>query len=164
LDILGVAAKSMNRSGRFASRIWFDAFIRIANGRCVSRDNPPLPLRKASTSKFEPKVKGAGMNISPEEREKVAQELKQFATSLNLSDNQKQKLQSFLTDAREKVLAYKEANPSATPQDVLKQVAANRSALRERLVNFLSPEQLTKWDVEVSKAKEFLGQKMAASA
>ena len=104
------------------------------------------------------------MNISPEEREKVAEELKQFATSLNLSDDQKQKLQSFLTEAREKVLTYKEANPSASPQDVLKEVAANRSALRERLVKFLSPEQLTKWDAEVSKAKEFLGQKMAASA
>jgi hypothetical protein len=29
-------------------------------------------------------------------------------------------------------------------------------------VNFLSPEQLQKWDTEVSKAKEFLGQQMAA--
>jgi hypothetical protein len=104
------------------------------------------------------------MNISPEEREKVAEELKQFATSLNLSDDQKQKLQNFLTEAHEKVLTYKEANPSASPQDVLKEVAANRSVLRERLVKFLSPEQLTKWDAEVSKAKEFLGQKMAASA
>lgn len=104
------------------------------------------------------------MNLSQEEREKIAQELKQFASSLNLSDEQKTKLQGFLTEAREKVQAYKEANPSATSQDVLKQVTANRSALRERLVNFLSPEQLTKWDVEVSKAKEFLGQKMAASA
>jgi len=122
-------------------------------------------LRKASTSKFQPTVKEQCMSIlSPEEREKVAEELKQFATSLNLSDDQKQKLQSFLTDAREKIQAYKKDNPNASPQDLLKQVAANRSALRERLVNFLSPEQLTKWDAEVSKAKEFLGQKMAASA
>ena len=104
------------------------------------------------------------MNISPEEREQVAQELKQFATSLNLSDEQKEKLQSFLTDAREKVQEYKQANPHASAQDLLKQVAANRSALRERLVNFLTPEQLTKWDAEIAKAKEFLGQKMAASA
>jgi periplasmic protein CpxP/Spy len=104
------------------------------------------------------------MNISPEEREQVAEELKRFATSLSLSDDQKQKLQSFLTDAREKVQAYKQANPNASPQDLIKQVAANRSALRERLEKFLSPEQLTKWDAEVAKAKEFLGQKMAASA
>ena len=46
------------------------------------------------------------MNISPEEREQVAQELKQFATSLSLSDDQKQKLQTFLTDAREKIQEY----------------------------------------------------------
>jgi predicted HTH transcriptional regulator len=104
------------------------------------------------------------VNISPEEREQVAQELKQFATSLSLSDDQKQKLQTFLTDAREKIQAYKKENSNASPQDLLKQVAANRTALRERLVNFLNPDQLTKWDAEVAKAKEFLGQKMAASA
>jgi len=102
--------------------------------------------------------------LSPEEREKVAEELKQFATGLNLSDDQKQKLQTFLTDAREKIQTYRKDNPNASPQDVLKQVTANRSALRERLVNFLSPEQLAKWDTEVARAKEFLGQKMAASA
>ena len=102
--------------------------------------------------------------LSPEEREQVAEELKRFGTSLNLSDDQKQKLQSFLTDAREKVREYKQANPNASAQDLLKQVATNRTALRERLVSFLNPEQLTKWDAEVAKAKEFLGQKMAASA
>jgi periplasmic protein CpxP/Spy len=102
--------------------------------------------------------------LSPEEREQVAEELKRFGTSLNLSDDQKQKLQGFLADAREKIQAYKQANPNASAQDLLKQVATNRTALRERLVNFLNPEQLTKWDAQVAKAKEFLGQKMAASA
>ena len=102
--------------------------------------------------------------LSPEERGKVAEELNHFATSLNLSDDQKQRLQTFLSDAREKIEAYKKENPNASPQDLLKHVSANRSALRERLVNFLSPEQLTKWDAEVAKAKEFLGHKMAASA
>ena len=102
--------------------------------------------------------------LSPEEREQVAEELKRFGTSLNLSDDQKQKLHNFLTEARERVREYKEANPSASGQDLLKHVAANRSALRERVEKFLSPEQLTKWDAEVAKAKEFLGQKMAASA
>jgi hypothetical protein len=102
--------------------------------------------------------------LSPEEREKVAEELKQFATSLSLSDDQKQKLHNFLTEAREKVQAYRKDNPNASPQDLVNHVKANRSALRERLVNFLTPEQLTKWDAEVAKAKEFLGHKMAASA
>ena len=123
----------------------------FATGPCVSQN-------------YEPTVKGAGHDISPEEREQIAEELKRFATSLNLSDDQKQKVQGFLTGAREKVQAYKQANPNASPQDLLKEVAANRSAIRERLVNLLSPDQLTKWDAEVAKAKEFLGQKMAASA
>jgi periplasmic protein CpxP/Spy len=114
--------------------------------------------------KFNRRSKEQGMTISPEEREQVAEELKRFASSLNLTDDQKQKLQSFLTDAREKIQAYKQANPNASPQDLLKEVATNRSTLRERVVNFLSPEQLTKWDAEVAKAKEFLGQRMAASA
>jgi hypothetical protein len=41
-------------------------------------------------------------------------------------------------------------------------VAENRTAIRERIVSFLTPEQLAKWDAEVAKAKEFLGQKIAA--
>ena len=32
--------------------------------------------------------------------------------------------------------------------------------LRQKLVNFLTPEQLNKWDTEVSKAKEFFGRQM----
>jgi hypothetical protein len=104
------------------------------------------------------------MNISPEEREKVAAELKQFATSLNLSEDQKDRLHSMLTEGREKLQAYKEDNPDASPQDLLDQVAAHRSGLRQRLMSFLTPEQLTKWDAEVSKAKEFLGQKKAAAS
>jgi len=86
-----------------------------------------------------------------------------LAASLHLSDDQKQKLQTFLIDARENVRAYREANLNSSHQDMINQVAANRSALRQRLVDFRSPEQLTTWDAEVSKAKE-LGQKMAASA
>ena len=37
-----------------------------------------------------------------------------------------------------------------------------RDAIRQRVVTFLSPEQLEKWDAEKAKAKEFLGQKIAA--
>jgi hypothetical protein len=32
--------------------------------------------------------------------------------------------------------------------------------IRQRVVKFLSPEQLSKWDSEIAKAKEFLGQKL----
>jgi hypothetical protein len=102
------------------------------------------------------------VNLTPEEREQVAAELKRFGADLQLSDDQKAKLQEFLTEARAKVADYLKANPNAKRADVIKEVAAHRDQLRQRLVNFLNPEQLTKWDAEVTKAREFLGQQMAA--
>jgi predicted HTH transcriptional regulator len=102
------------------------------------------------------------MPLTPEQRDMVVVELKKFSTDLNLSDDQKQKLQTFLSEAYEKVHEYKQQNPNATREDLMKKVADNRTAIRQRLVNFLTPEQLTKWDAEVTKAKEFLGQKIAA--
>ena len=101
------------------------------------------------------------MDLTPEQRNQVAAELKRFGGDLQLSDEQKSKLQDFLTDARGKVAQYQQANPNATRADMIKQVAANRDQLRQGLVNFLSPEQLKKWDAEVGKAKEFFGQQMA---
>lgn len=104
------------------------------------------------------------MSISPEIREKVANELKQFVGNLNLSDEQQEKLRLFLGEAYEKVGEYRKQNPNATKEDLVRKVAENRNEIRERLTKFLTPEQLTKWDAEVSKAKEFLGQARAASA
>ena len=71
-------------------------------------------------------------------------------------------MSSFLTEAREKIEDYKQQNPNASKEDLIKRVAANRTTLRERLEGFLNTEQLRKWDGEVAKAKEFLGQKIAA--
>ena len=102
------------------------------------------------------------MNLSTEEREQVATELKRFASDLNLSDNQKEKLRVVLTEAREKIADYMEQNPNTTKADVARKVVANRDAIRQRVVSFLSPEQLKKWDDEKAKAKDFLGQKIAA--
>jgi len=102
------------------------------------------------------------MTLTPELREKVAGEVTRFATDLNLSDDQKQKVNKFLTEAHEKVEEYKEDNPDASREDIIEKVAANRTAIRERLVSFLTPEQLMKWDAGVANAKEFLDQKMAA--
>ena len=100
------------------------------------------------------------MNLTPQQRDQVAAELKRFGADLQLTDEQKSKFQGFLTEARTKVAEYHEAHPTASRADVIKQVAANRDQLRQRLVDFLSPEQLKKWDGEVSKAKEFLGEQM----
>ena len=102
------------------------------------------------------------MPLTREQLDAVVGELKQIGADLNLTDEQKQKLQAFMTEASEKVQEYKQQNPSATREGIAKKVLDNRAALRQRVVNFLTPEQLAKWDTEVAKAKEFLGHKMAA--
>jgi|SRR5215468_6552596 len=102
------------------------------------------------------------MILSSEQREVVASELKQIGAKLNLSSEQKEKLQAFLTEASEKVQEYKKQNPNASAVDLIKKVADNRANLRQRVENFLTPDQLSIWDAEVAKAKEFLGQKLAA--
>jgi periplasmic protein CpxP/Spy len=102
------------------------------------------------------------MNLTADQREQVASELKRFAGDLNLTDDQKQKLQAALTEGREKVGEYLKNNPSTTKADIIAKVKANRDEIRQRVVSFLSPDQLSKWDSEVAKAKEFLGQKLDA--
>lgn len=102
------------------------------------------------------------MSLTAEERDAVVSELKRIGATLNLTDEQKQKVQAFMTEASEKVKEYKQQNPNATPQDLVHKIQDNRASLRQRLVDFLTPEQLSKWDTEVAKAKEFLGQKVAA--
>jgi anti-sigma regulatory factor (Ser/Thr protein kinase) len=102
------------------------------------------------------------MLLSSEQREVVASELKQIGAKLNLSSEQKEKLQAFLTEASEKVQEYKQQNPNASTVDLIRKVADNRANLRQRVVNFLTPDQLSIWDAEMAKAKEFLGQKLAA--
>jgi len=102
------------------------------------------------------------MNLTPEQRQTVANELKKCGADLNLSEEQKGKLHAFLMESYTRIHEYKTQNPSATKEDIVKRIAANRSELREWLVSFLTPEQLQKWDAGVARAKEFLGQKLAA--
>jgi periplasmic protein CpxP/Spy len=102
------------------------------------------------------------MPITAEEREQVASELKRFGHDLNLNDQQKEKLQSALVEAREKLADYLKKNPGTTRADVVAHVREHRDEIGQRIKNFLSPEQLTKWNAEMAKAKEFLGQKLEA--
>jgi periplasmic protein CpxP/Spy len=81
------------------------------------------------------------MNLSPEEREQVATELKRFASDLNLTDDQKEKLRVALSEAREKIAEYLQQNPNTTKADVISKVVANRDAIRQRVVSFLSPRR-----------------------
>ena len=102
------------------------------------------------------------MSLTAEQREQVATELKRFAGDLNLADEQKEKLHTALGEAREKVGEYLRNNPNTTKADIIAKVKGNRDEIRQRVVKFLTPEQLSKWDSEVAKAKEFLGQKLEA--
>ena len=102
------------------------------------------------------------MPLTPDQREQVANELKKFAGDLNLTDDQKNKLRGFMEQAREKVQAYRTANPNASRADIMKAIGQNRDQIREQVVKFLTPDQLTKWDSAVKNAKEFLGEKLAA--
>ena len=100
------------------------------------------------------------MNLTADQREQVASELKRFAGDLNLTDDHKEKLQAALTEGREKIGEYLKNNPNTTKADIIAKVKANRDEIRQRVVKFLSPDQLSKWDSEIAKAKEFLGQKL----
>src|SRR3974377_2428044 len=97
------------------------------------------------------------MSLSVEQGQMIRNELKRFAGDLNLSDEQKAKLHEQLAFAAGRLHEYKKTHPEVMRQDIIKAVASHRIELRQAVERFLTPEQLKKWDAEVSKAKEFLG-------
>jgi protein CpxP len=100
--------------------------------------------------------------MTPEKTDAVASELRNFAQGLTLSDSQKELLKTHLTRTHAKIQEYLQKNPHVSREEIVKKVASLRASIREQIVKFLTPEQLTKWDAEVAKAKEFLGHKIAA--
>jgi hypothetical protein len=102
------------------------------------------------------------MPLSTDQREQIADEVKKFAANLNLSDDQKNRLRGMLEQAKEKVQAYRTANPNASTGDILKAVGQHRDQIRQQLGSVLTPDQMTKWDTAIKSAKEFLGEKLAA--
>ena len=101
------------------------------------------------------------MHLTPEQHEQVAGEVKRFSADLNLTSDQKEKLQTAFQDARGKLGDYMKDHPGITKADIVKEVSGHRDQIRQHVVNFLNPDQLKKWDSEVAKAKEFLGHHMA---
>jgi hypothetical protein len=51
-------------------------------------------------------------------------------------------------------------HPTTTRAEIVAKVKEHRGQIHERVAKFLDSEQLGKWDIEVAKAKEFLGQKL----
>jgi hypothetical protein len=91
--------------------------------------------------------------MTPEELNNIATELKRLGGELKLSDDQKERLRTFLTDKYEQLQNYKKQNPNISKEDIAQYIAKNRAAGREKLEKFLTPEQLKTWDAEVAKAK-----------
>jgi periplasmic protein CpxP/Spy len=101
--------------------------------------------------------------MTPDELNNIAVELKRLGSELNLSEHQKDGLRSFLTEKYEKLQEYRHQNPNLSKEDIAQYIAKNRSAGREKLEKFLTPEQLTKFDAEVAKAKDFLSTRAASA-
>jgi periplasmic protein CpxP/Spy len=101
--------------------------------------------------------------MTPEEINNIAIELRRLGSELNLTDNQKEQLKTFLTDKYEKLQEYKRQNPNLSKEDIAQYVAKNRAAGREKIEKFLTPDQLKTWDAEVAKAKDFLSQRAASA-
>ena len=95
--------------------------------------------------------------MKPEIAKVVETELKRFAADLNLSDAQKTQLKTVLENAGERMDAIREKHPDVSKPEVMEKLKEVRSSLRGRVEKFFTPEQLTKWDAEIAKAKNFLG-------
>jgi Spy/CpxP family protein refolding chaperone len=82
--------------------------------------------------------------MTPEVRSRIEDEVRRFATELNLSDPQKAQLRTAFENAEAKL---DDNNPPGKVRD----------SIREQLTKILTPQQLAKWDTEMSKARTFLG-------
>jgi len=82
--------------------------------------------------------------MTPEVRSRIEDEVRRCATDLNLSETQKGQLRT----------AFENAESKLDDNIPLGQV---RASIRELVTKILTPQQLTKWDAEMAKAKTFLG-------
>jgi DNA repair exonuclease SbcCD ATPase subunit len=98
--------------------------------------------------------------MTTEVRTKIVDEVKRFASDLNLSDPQKAQLQAAFERAEDRIEEIRKQNPDVNRADVIKKLVGARDQIRDHVVRFLTPEQLTKWDAEMSKARTFLGHPM----
>ncbi len=84
--------------------------------------------------------------MTPHVKSRIEDEVRRIATDLNLSDAQKAQMRAALENAEGKL-------DTDSPGRV-------RDAIREQVTKILTPQQLTKWDAEMAKAKTFLGREL----
>ena len=100
--------------------------------------------------------------MSPETIAAVTTELKRISQQLNLSDSQREQLKTYLAGKHAELIEYQQQHPNISGKELVQKIVSVRSSLRQQVVKFLTPEQLAKWDTDVTKAKEFLGHKLSA--
>jgi periplasmic protein CpxP/Spy len=100
--------------------------------------------------------------MTPERIDAVTTELKKFAQELSLSDTQKEQLRTHLADKYARLQEFMKQNANISRTELVQKIVSIRGSLREQVVKFLTPQQLAKWDAEVARAREFLGQNIAA--
>jgi protein CpxP len=100
--------------------------------------------------------------MTKEAKSTIVEEVKRFAADLNLSESQKTQLQTAYEKAEDRIEEIRKENPDVTRADVVKKLVAARDQIREHIMKFFTPDQLTKWDAEISKARTFLGHPMRA--
>ena len=93
--------------------------------------------------------------MNPNTNATIDAELKRVAQDLNLSDDQKAKFQTAMQKANAKLTEMEQSGKTVDP-------AVARQNIRGFVTGVLTPEQLTKWDAEMAKAKNFLGHRMPA--
>ncbi len=71
--------------------------------------------------------------MTPDELNNIAVELKRLGSELNLTDQQKEGLKTFLTEKYEKLQEYRKENPNISKEDLVQYIAKTRSAGREKL-------------------------------
>ena len=98
--------------------------------------------------------------MTAEVKTRIVEEVKRFATDLHLSESQKDQLHAAFERAEAKLEQIRKEHPDVTRADVIKKLVSARDQIREHVVKFLTPEQLTKWDAEMAKARDFLGHPM----
>ncbi len=84
--------------------------------------------------------------MTPHVKSRIEDEVRRIATDLNLSDAQKAQMRAALENAEAKL-------ETDSPGRV-------RDSIREQVTKILTPQQLTKWDAEMAKAKTFLGREL----
>ena len=71
--------------------------------------------------------------LNSEAKQAVLAELKRIGGELNLSDDQKTRLQTALENAREKIEDIRKAHPDLTQADVIAKLRSVRDVVRDRV-------------------------------